>query len=112
MVVTKLGRTVEQQDTGAVQTTLAMLVLLFSTSGKNILYLQNKEIITVPPVSHIVVYERGDIISAGGGDCDCEGQRATLCHHRCGVVVTMRQCDDCGPDPQIGGAAVALLLGL
>ena len=109
-MVTKLGRTVEQHDTGAVQTTLAMLVLLFSISGKNILYLQNKGIITAAPVSHIVVYEGGDIISDGGGDC--EGQRATLGHHRCGVVVTMRQCDDCGPDPQIGGAAVALLLGL
>ena len=35
---------------------------------------------TVPPVSHIVVYEGGDIISDGGGDC--EGQRATLGHHR------------------------------
>ena len=33
---------------------------------------------TAPPVSHIVRYEGGDIIS------DCEGQRATLGHHRCG----------------------------
>ena len=57
---------------------------------------------TAPPVSqsHIVVYEGGDIISDGGGDCeDKEPHQVTI------AAVTMRQCDDCGADPQIGGAA-------
>ena len=72
-------------------------------ADKNIQFFQNKGIMTVPPVSHIVVYEGGDIISDGGGDCeDKEPHQVTI------AVVTMRQCDDCGADPQIGGATVAL----